>query len=81
MRGGARGKPFWHAEAEAGPLWMQPQVTGRTREDGRIPDEKDVRLWNLVSCAGGATSSGPPPCRCSTWTITPSCSILRRIIN
>lgn len=55
VRGGAHGKPFWHAEAEAGPLWMQPQVTGRPREDGRIPDENDVRLWNLVSCAGGAT--------------------------
>lgn len=55
VRGGSRGKPFWHAEAEAGPLWMQPQVTGRPREDGRIPDENDVRLWNLVSCAGGAT--------------------------
>lgn len=55
VRGGSRGKPFWHAEAEAGPLWMQPQVTGRPRDDGRIPDESDVRLWNLVSCAGGAT--------------------------
>ncbi|HMJ61901.1 MAG TPA: beta-galactosidase, partial [Bryobacteraceae bacterium] len=55
VRAGSRGKPFWHAEAEAGPLWMQPQVTGRPRDDGRIPDETDVRLWNLVSCAGGAT--------------------------
>jgi beta-galactosidase len=55
VRGGSHGKPFWHAEAEAGPLWMQPQVTGRPREDGRIPDENDVRLWNMVSCAGGAT--------------------------
>ena len=26
VRGGSRGKPFWHAEAQAGPLWMQPQV-------------------------------------------------------
>ena len=34
---------------------MQPQVINRPREDGRIPDENDVRLWNLVSCAGGAT--------------------------
>jgi beta-galactosidase len=55
VRGGSRGKPFWHAEAEAGPLWMQPQVIGRPRDDGRIPDENDVRLWNMVSCAGGAT--------------------------
>ena len=55
VRAGARGKPFWHAEAQAGPLWMQPQVNGRPREDGRITDEKDVRLWNLISMAGGAT--------------------------
>ncbi len=55
VRSGARGKPFWHAEAQAGPLWMQPQVIGRPREDGRIPDAEDVRLWNLVSCAGGAS--------------------------
>ncbi len=55
VRAGSRSKPFWHAEAEAGPLWMQPQVIHRPREDGRIPDETDVRLWNLVSCAGGAT--------------------------
>jgi beta-galactosidase len=55
VRAGSRGKPFWHAEAQAGPLWMQPQVIGRPREDGRITDEKDVRLWNLISITGGAT--------------------------
>lgn len=55
VRAGARGKPFWHAEAQAGPLWMQPQVPGRAREDGRITDDKDVRIWNLISMAGGAT--------------------------
>jgi beta-galactosidase len=55
VRAGSRGKPFWHAEAQAGPLWMQPQVTGRAREDGRIADDKDVRIWNLISMAGGAT--------------------------
>ncbi len=54
VRGGARGKPFWHAEAEGGPLWMQPQVIGRRIDDGRIPDAEDVRIWNLVSCAAGA---------------------------
>ena len=53
-RSGAKGKPFWHAEAEAGPLWMQPQVIGRPREDGRQPDAQDVRIWNLISCAAGA---------------------------
>lgn len=54
VRAGSRGKPFWHAEAEGGPLWMQPQVIGRPREDGRQPDADDVRIWNLISCAGGA---------------------------
>jgi beta-galactosidase len=54
VRAGARGKPFWHAEAEGGPLWMQPQVIGKPKEDGREPDAEDVRIWNLVSCAGGA---------------------------
>ncbi len=55
VRGGAKGKPFWHAEAQAGPLWMQPQVLNRPREDGRISTPEDVRLWNMISCAGGAT--------------------------
>jgi beta-galactosidase len=55
VRAGARGKPFWHAEAQAGPLWMQPQVIGRPREDGRITEPEDIRLWNLISMAGGAT--------------------------
>jgi beta-galactosidase len=54
VRGGARGKPFWHAEAQGGPLWMQPQVIGRPKEDGRIPDAEDIRIWNLITCAGGA---------------------------
>ena len=55
VRAGSRGKPFWHAEAQAGPLWMQPQVPDRAREDGRIADEKDVRIWNMISMACGAT--------------------------
>jgi beta-galactosidase len=54
VRAGSRGKPFWHAEAQGGPLWMQPQLTGRPIEDGRISDAEDIRIWNLVSCAGGA---------------------------
>jgi beta-galactosidase len=53
LRGTARGKPFWHGEAQAGPLWMQPQVNGRARDDGRISYPTDVRLWNLVSMALG----------------------------
>src|SRR5574340_1551946 len=55
VRAGARGKPFWHAEAQGGPLWMQPQVLNRPREDGRISEPEDVRLWNLISMTGGAT--------------------------
>lgn len=55
VRAASRGKRFWHAEAEAGSLWMQPQVPGRAREDGRISDAKDVRIWNLISMAGGAS--------------------------
>jgi len=54
VRAGSRGKPFWHAEAQGGPLWMQPQVIGRPKEDGRVSEPEDVRIWNLVSCAGGA---------------------------
>jgi len=53
-RAGSRGKTFWHAEAQGGPLWLQPQVVGRPREDGRIATPQDIRLWNLTSMAGGA---------------------------
>ena len=55
VRGASRGKPFWHAEATGGPLWMQPQVVGRPLEDGRVSDEKDVRVWSLIDMAAGAT--------------------------
>jgi len=55
VRGASRGKPFWHAEMQGGPLWLQPQVLGRPREDGRIPGPEDIRLWNLISMAGGAS--------------------------
>lgn len=54
VRAGAKGKPFWHAEATGGPLWMQPQLLGRPREDGRNTDAQDVRLNFMVSCAAGA---------------------------
>ena len=53
-RAGSRGKTFWHAEAQGGPLWLQPQVVGRPREDARIPQAEDLRIWNMVSLAGGA---------------------------
>ena len=54
IRGAARGKPFWHAERQGGPLWMQPQVLGRDRDDGRVAEADDVRLWSLASFAAGA---------------------------
>ncbi|MDR0449807.1 MAG: beta-galactosidase [Treponema sp.] len=53
-RAGSRGKTFWHAEAQGGHLWLQPQLKGRPANDGRIADEKDLRIWNLMSIAGGA---------------------------
>ena len=55
VRGAARGKPFWHAEATGGPLWLQPQVLGRPLEDGRSTDEKDVRVWSMIDLTAGAT--------------------------
>ena len=54
-RAAARGKPFWHAERQGGPLWMQPQVLGRDKEDGRVADPEDIRVWTMTSFAGGAT--------------------------
>ncbi|HZG86702.1 beta-galactosidase [Paenibacillus sp.] len=54
VRSASRGKPFWHAEAQGGPLWLQPQVVGRTEEDGRIADPEDLRVWQMISFAGGA---------------------------
>jgi beta-galactosidase len=55
VRGESRGKAFWHAEATGGPLWLQPQVVGRSLEDGRSSDEKDVRVWSLIDMTAGAT--------------------------
>ena len=55
VRGASRGKPFWHAEATGGPLWMQPQVINRPLEDGRSSDDKDVRVWSLIDMAAGAS--------------------------
>ncbi len=54
VRAGSRGRPFWHAEATGGPLWMQPQVLNRPLEDGRSSDEKDVRVWSLIDMTAGA---------------------------
>jgi beta-galactosidase len=53
-RAAARGKPFWHAERQGGPLWLQPQVIGRDKEDGRVAEPEDIRIWSMTSFAGGA---------------------------
>ena len=47
-------KSFWHAETQGGPLWLQPQVWGRSRHDGRISSPSDIRQWNLTSVMCGA---------------------------
>lgn len=54
VRGASRGKPFWHAERQGGPLWMQSQVLGRDKEDGRVAQPEDIRVWSMSSFAGGA---------------------------
>ncbi len=53
-RAASRGKDFWHAEAQGGPLWLQPQVPGRPLDDGRVTEADDLRLWNLTTFCGGA---------------------------
>lgn len=50
----SRGKPFWHAERQGGPLWKQPQVLGRDKDDGRVAEPEDIRVWTMTSFAGGA---------------------------
>ena len=55
VRAASRGKPFWHAEAYAGPLWMQSQITDKPRNEGRIARPEDVRYWDMVSFMAGAT--------------------------
>jgi beta-galactosidase len=55
IRAASRGKPFWHAELQGGPLWMQSEVVNRPLDDGRKPDEKDIRIWNLISMSGGVS--------------------------
>ncbi|WP_082666349.1 beta-galactosidase [Aureimonas sp. AU4] len=54
-RAASRGKPWWHAERPGGPLWMQPQVMGRDKEDGRVMEPEDIRLLTMTSFAAGAT--------------------------
>ena len=55
IRNASRGKPFWHAEAYGGPLWMASNVLGKPRDEGRICYPEDIRYWNLTSYMHGAT--------------------------
>lgn len=55
VRASCRGKPFWHAETYAGPLWMQQQVLNKPRNEGRIASPDDIRYWDMVSFMAGAT--------------------------
>ncbi len=54
-RAASRGKPWWHAERQGGPLWLQPQVLGRDKDDGRVAEPEDIRVWTMTSFAAGAT--------------------------
>ncbi|HTM76044.1 MAG TPA: alpha-amylase family protein, partial [Devosia sp.] len=56
-RAAARGKKWWHAERQGGPLWLQPQVLGRDKDDGRVVDPEDIRVWSMTSFAAGATGN------------------------
>ena len=55
IRASSRGKPFWHTETYAGPLWLQPQVLNKPRNEGRIASPEDIRYWDMVSYMAGAT--------------------------
>jgi beta-galactosidase len=55
VRASSRGKPYWHAEAYGGPLWMQSNVLNKPRNEGRIASPEDIRYWDLVSFMCGAT--------------------------
>ncbi len=55
VRASSRGKPWWHAETYAGPLWMQPQVINKPRNEGRIASVEDIRYWDMTSFMCGAS--------------------------
>ncbi len=55
VRSASQSKPFWHAEAYGGPLWLQPNVLDKPRDAGRIAEPEDIRYWDLVSFMCGAT--------------------------
>ncbi len=55
VRASSKGKPFWHAETYAGPLWMASNVLNKPRDEGRIASPEDIRYWDLTSFMAGAT--------------------------
>lgn len=55
LRSASGDTPFWHTEAQGGPLWLQPQLAGRPRTDGRVPEPEDIRIWNLMLMACGGS--------------------------
>ena len=57
IRSASRGKPWWHAEAYGGPLWLQGNVLGKPRDEGRICYPEDIRYWNLTSYMHGASGT------------------------
>ena len=57
IRCASRGKPAWHAECYGGPMWLQPQVIGKPRTEGRIVYPEDIRYWNMTSYMHGMTGS------------------------
>lgn len=57
IRCAARGKPSWHAECYGGPLWLQSNVIGKPRTEGRIVYPEDIRYWNMTSYMHGMTGS------------------------
>jgi beta-galactosidase len=58
VRAGSRGKPWWHAEFQGGPVWINPfahtQLRNRKKYDGRMVSAEDIRIWSFLSIAGGA---------------------------
>lgn len=54
VRSASEGKPFWHAEAYGGPLWLASNVLDKPRDEGRIAEPEDIRYWDLTSFMCGA---------------------------
>ena len=70
VRSAGPGKPFWHAEAYAGPLWMQPQVAGQASATRAAS-----RQWR--TSATGTWRVSPPVPRDSSTCAGDLCSTVR----